>query len=139
MASPAGAACLVSGEWIGSWDATLDATGAAFSGSVSSHLALLAPSKNTLQLSGRINFATGTTAILNDLPITADPTSQSSCHTVKNGRVGDPKNPRLTFSATITPSGLHVPPRPTAASQSVCGGPPEASIFFSLPPAKKPM
>jgi hypothetical protein len=103
---PAGAACLVSGEWIGTWDATLDATGAAFSGSVSAHLDLLSPSKTTVQLSGQINFATGTTAILNNLPITADPTTESACNTVTNGLVGDPKNPRLTFSATITPSGL---------------------------------
>src|ERR1700674_633716 len=36
----------------------------------------------------------------------------------------------------ITPSGLQEPPVTTAgASQSACGGPPAASIFFSFPPA----
>src|ERR1700680_2277108 len=36
----------------------------------------------------------------------------------------------------ITPSGLQEPPVTTAgASQSACGGPPAASIFFNFPPA----
>src|SRR6266511_37767 len=39
----------------------------------------------------------------------------------------------------ITPSRFQVPPRLTAASQRVWGGPPEASIFFSFPSAKNPM
>jgi hypothetical protein len=40
---------------------------------------------------------------------------------------------------TITPSGLHAPPRPLAAAQSLCAGPPEASILLRLPAAKQPM
>src|SRR6266498_1531250 len=39
----------------------------------------------------------------------------------------------------MTPSRFHVPPRFIGASQSVWGGPPEASIFLSFPSAKKPM
>src|SRR5438132_10800674 len=36
----------------------------------------------------------------------------------------------------ITPSRLHAPPRAPTTSQSVCGGPPLASIFISLSCAK---
>src|SRR6202521_6358131 len=39
----------------------------------------------------------------------------------------------------MPPSRFHVPPRPVVASQSVNGGPPEASIFLSLHTAKNPM
>src|SRR5690242_19087752 len=39
----------------------------------------------------------------------------------------------------IMPFGFQVPPRPAGASASVTTGPPRASIFFSLPPAKNPM
>src|SRR5262245_38614639 len=39
----------------------------------------------------------------------------------------------------ITSSRLHAPPVGTPASHSVAGSPPETSIFFSLPGAKKPM
>jgi len=42
-------------------------------------------------------------------------------------------------SNTITPAAFQVPPRPLGASQSVIGGPPAASIFFSLLPAKNPI
>ena len=38
----------------------------------------------------------------------------------------------------MSPSRFQVPPRPSEASQSVNGGPPEMSIFLSLAPAKKP-
>ena len=37
---------------------------------------------------------------------------------------------------TMTPLRLQLPPRPRGASASVSTGPPPASIFFSLPPAK---
>src|SRR3989442_14547336 len=36
----------------------------------------------------------------------------------------------------ITPSGDQLPPLPPGASAMVCAGPPPASIFLSLPPAK---
>src|SRR6185312_14518092 len=39
----------------------------------------------------------------------------------------------------MTPPLLQVPPNPLGASQSVCACPLEASIFLSLPSAKKPM
>src|SRR5258708_30935562 len=39
----------------------------------------------------------------------------------------------------MSPSLFHVPPRPSEASQMVNGGPPEDSIFLSLPPAKNAM
>src|SRR5215471_21260810 len=39
----------------------------------------------------------------------------------------------------ITPSRFQVPPRGNGVSQSAKTGPPNASIFFSLPPAKNPM
>src|SRR5436309_3793437 len=45
----------------------------------------------------------------------------------------------MSGAKTITPSRFHVPPRPFGALQSVCGGPPAASIFLSLPFAKNPM
>src|SRR5262245_10655525 len=48
------------------------------------------------------------------------------------------RDSRVLAANTMIPSRFHVPPRPIGASQSVWGGPPEASILFSLPPAKKP-
>src|SRR4029077_16146330 len=39
----------------------------------------------------------------------------------------------------MIPSRFQAPPRPVGASERVNGGPPEASIFLSLPPAKNPM
>ena len=39
---------------------------------------------------------------------------------------------------TMTPSRFQAPPRPAEASQRTWGGPPEASILFSLTSAKKP-
>src|SRR5713101_8798331 len=38
---------------------------------------------------------------------------------------------------TMTPSRFQVPPRPESASQRLWGGPPEASILFNFPSAKK--
>src|SRR5437879_1872939 len=38
----------------------------------------------------------------------------------------------------ITSWRLHAPPRPLGAEQSVCAGPPEASILLRLPAAKNP-
>src|SRR5687768_4924654 len=38
----------------------------------------------------------------------------------------------------ITPSRFQLPPLPSDASASVCGGPPEASIFFNFRSAKNP-
>jgi hypothetical protein len=46
----------------------------------------------------------------------------------------------LKFGAkTIVPSRFQLPPRPSTASQIVSAGPPEASIFFNFPLAKKPI
>src|SRR5579872_6166132 len=39
----------------------------------------------------------------------------------------------------IIPSEFQLPPRPSAAGQMVCTGPPCASTLFSLAPAKKPI
>jgi hypothetical protein len=39
---------------------------------------------------------------------------------------------------TITPSRFQAPPRPEKASHKASAGPPDASILFSLPSAKKP-
>src|SRR6266481_215956 len=45
----------------------------------------------------------------------------------------------LTLGAKrMVPSRFQVPPRPSAASQSVRAGPPEGSMILSLPPAKNP-
>src|SRR5215471_17855120 len=42
------------------------------------------------------------------------------------------------WAKRITPSRLHVPPRPLgAASQRMTAGPPAASTFFNFPSAKK--
>src|SRR5438128_3549048 len=45
--------------------------------------------------------------------------------------------PEGVGAKTMTPSRLHVPPRPERISQRLWGGPPEASIFFNFPSAKK--
>ena len=47
--------------------------------------------------------------------------------------------PVVSGAYTITPSRLHVPPRPAGASARICGLPPETPIRFSLPSAKKPI
>ena len=44
----------------------------------------------------------------------------------------------MSGAKRIVPSRLQVPPLPFSASQSVKAGPPEISIFLSLPSAKKP-
>ena len=45
----------------------------------------------------------------------------------------------LLEAKTITPSAFHVPPSRSGVSQMFCGGPPAASTFLSVPPAKNPI
>ena len=49
-------------------------------------------------------------------------------------------SPNPPSQKTITPSRFQVPPDlAPETSHTVCTGPPETSIFLSLPPAKKPI
>src|SRR5262249_33268725 len=101
-ASPASATCLVDGQWIGSWQSTLDASPhTAYAGWVESSLDLVTLGNGNVQIEGHITFTTGTTVILNNLPITADPASPAAggCNTITNGKVGNPANPTITFNA----------------------------------------
>src|ERR1700722_12406439 len=57
---------------------------------------------------------------------------------VADTRYNPSSNPPLGVK-TITPSLFHVPPRPEAASQIVCTGPPATLSFFNFPSAKNAM